>query len=316
MDGLKRFYRMVSSMRFGLALMGLGAAFLGVGGLLVEGGVADTLVFRVLLGIVLVNMAACTVNQTVQFAKSFGRGESGAKKTRRAALIALHGGIVLVLLGGAFNKFEGFGEKVLLFQGESADIAAISEGKYPYSLTVNGFTIEYNSNRTASQYFVDITMNDAEQEERLTLSVNAPASYRGVKIYYSEYFNLYQINTLTKEGRFRQTECWEKEYAELPEDAQTALMPLAFDPGVENDETRPPLVFHALANGEEEERILHAELGKWYDLEPGLFYQFGKVKPHVVLAVKAQPGNGLCAFGAFLIFAGTLLAFFRKKEGS
>ena len=64
MDGLKRFYRMVSSMRFGLALMGR-AQRLGVGdfGGRRRGGYACV---PRSLGIVLVNMAACTVNQTVQ----------------------------------------------------------------------------------------------------------------------------------------------------------------------------------------------------------------------------------------------------------
>ncbi len=49
-------------------------------------------------------------------------------------------------------------------------------------------------------------------------------------------------------------------------------------------------------------------------MEPGCFYRFGEVRPHVVLAVKAHPGNGLSAIGAFLVAAGTLAVFFRKEK--
>lgn len=300
-------------MRFGLALMGVCAAFLGIGAVLAKDGVADTAVFRVLLFLVLVNMAGCTVNQIAVFFRTKGLGEEGARRIRRLALIALHGGIVLILVGGAVNHFEGFGGKMLLGQGETKDIAEISEGRYPYSLTLNAFRIEYNSDRTASQYYADVSVSDQTGDaERFVLSVNSPAVYKGVKIYYSQYFNLYILNTLTKSGKFQRGECWEGEYAALPEGASAKLKPLAFDPGGELE--GEPLVYHAVSSGDSDEQNLSAALGTWYDLEPGFFYQFSQVRPHVVLAVKAHPGNLLSAAGAFFVAAGTLAVFFRKEK--
>ncbi len=313
MSWMKRFYRMVSSMRFGLALMGVCAAFLGAGAVLMKDGAADTAVFRILLVLVLVNMAGCAINQTAVFFRTRRFGEDRARRIRRLALISLHGGIVLILLGGAVNYFSGFGGKILLDQGETKDIAEISGGKCPYSLTLNAFRIEYNSDGTASQYYADVTLSDQTgDEERFVLSVNSPAVYKGTKIYYSQYFNLYILNTLTKDGRFQRVECWEGEYAALPEGIFTKLKPLAFDPGGASGEA--PLVYHAVSSGDADERNLSAELGKWYDLEPGSFYQFSRVRPHVVLAVKAHPGNLLSAVGAFFVAAGTLAVFFRKEK--
>lgn len=314
MDWMKRFYRMVSSMRFGLALMGVCAAFLGIGAVLMKDGVADTAVFRILLVLVLVNMAGCTINQTTVFFKTRRFGEDRARRIRRLALISLHGGIVLILLGGAVNYFEGFGGKMLLDQEETKDITEISGGKYSYSLTLNAFQIEYNSDRTASQYYADVTLSDQTGEgERFVLSVNSPAVYKGTKIYYSQYFNLYVLNTLTKDGKFQRVECWEGEYAALPEGGFTKLRPLAFDPGG-GAPGGAPLVYHAVSANGADERNLSAELGKWYDLEPGSFYRFSQVRLHVVLAVKAHPGNLLSAIGAFFVAAGTLAVFFRKEK--
>ncbi len=292
--------------------MGVCAAFLGAGAVLMKDGAADTAVFRILLVLVLVNMAGCAINQTAVFQNPALWGRPG-QADPAAGFDLLHGGIVLILLGGAVNYFSGFGGKILLDQGETKDIAEISGGKCPYSLTLNAFRIEYNSDGTASQYYADVTLSDQTgDEERFVLSVNSPAVYKGTKIYYSQYFNLYILNTLTKDGRFQRVECWEGEYAALPEGIFTKLKPLAFDPGGASGEA--PLVYHAVSSGDADERNLSAELGKWYDLEPGSFYQFSRVRPHVVLAVKAHPGNLLSAVGAFFVAAGTLAVFFRKEK--
>lgn len=113
----------------------------------------------------------------------------------RLAPIFVHASIILLLLGSVLGLITGFSAQEMVPSGELFRLQnIIASGKFSYipqefSARVNDFRIEYNDNKSISQFFSDISILNSEGNElkRSTIYVNKPFKFRGLTIYQTDW---------------------------------------------------------------------------------------------------------------------------------
>nr|WKD83522.1 cytochrome c biogenesis protein [Neopyropia yezoensis] len=113
----------------------------------------------------------------------------------RLAPIFVHGSIILLLTGSVLGLVSGFSAQEMVPSGELFRLQnIISSGKFSYipqefSARVNDFNIEYNPNKSISQFFSDISILNSEGKElkRSTIYVNKPLEFHGLTIYQTDW---------------------------------------------------------------------------------------------------------------------------------
>ena len=221
MLNINKLLRLISSMRLGLILLALLGISSAIGSLYSPKYFFEAKAFRILLLLLLVNMALCAVRQLQGFSGVFtgkGSGQNGANSgfLRKSALLLLHIGIVIILIGGLINSLFGFREQVPLLQGASADFVAGKSAEH-YTLTLNKFWIEYNPDGSASQFYADISLGPGEGKTRQhTVSINHPLKYSGLKVYLMQYIYVIDVQGKADSG-------WQQ--AELLGDGETFEFP-------------------------------------------------------------------------------------------
>lgn len=113
----------------------------------------------------------------------------------RLAPIFVHGSIILLLAGSVLSLVSGFSAQEMVPSGELFRLQnIIASGKLSYvpqefSARVNDFRIEYNEDKSISQFFSDISILSTEGEElrRSTISVNTPLQFNGLTIYQTDW---------------------------------------------------------------------------------------------------------------------------------
>ena len=112
--------------------------------------------------------------------------------------IIVHGGMILILLGGVWGALTGFLAQELVPAGETFQIKnildagpfAASQIPKDWSVKVNRFWIEYTPAGTIDQFYSDLSVIDnASQKEldRETIYVNRPLKYQGVYYYQTDW---------------------------------------------------------------------------------------------------------------------------------
>ncbi|MDJ0730123.1 MAG: cytochrome c biogenesis protein [Crocosphaera sp.] len=125
----------------------------------------------------------------------------------RIAPILVHFSMILVLLGNIVGSLGGFKAQELIPKTEIFHIQNIlNNGQLTIipktSARINDFWITYNSNKTVSQFYSDISIltDKGKEINRKTLSVNSPLIHRNI-YYYQTDWNLLglRIQTTTNE---------------------------------------------------------------------------------------------------------------------
>ena len=113
----------------------------------------------------------------------------------RLAPIFVHASIILLLSGSVIGLVSGFNAQEMVPSGELFRLQnIIDSGKFSYipqefSARVNDFTIEYNEDKSISQFFSSISILNTEGKElkRSTIYVNSPLKFNGLTIYQTDW---------------------------------------------------------------------------------------------------------------------------------
>ncbi len=112
--------------------------------------------------------------------------------------IIVHGGMILILLGGVWGALTGFLAQELVPSGETFQIKNILDAgpfaanQIPkdWSVKVNRFWIEYTPAGTIDQFYSDLSVVDnitKKELDRETIHVNKPLKYQGVYYYQTDW---------------------------------------------------------------------------------------------------------------------------------
>ena len=130
--------------------------------------------------------------------------------TGRIAPILVHFSIILILIGTIIGSLFGFKAQEIVPKTESFHIQNIlNSGQLTIipktSARVNDFWITYNSNRTISQFYSDISILDfkGNEKNRKTISVNYPLVHNHI-YYYQTDWNLIGLRFMTRENKFNE----------------------------------------------------------------------------------------------------------------
>ena len=112
--------------------------------------------------------------------------------------IIVHGGMILILLGGVWGALTGFIAQEMVPSGETFQIKNILDAgplaakQIPkdWSVKVNRFWIEYTPAGTIDQFYSDLSVVDNSTQKELdreTIHVNKPLKYQGVYYYQTDW---------------------------------------------------------------------------------------------------------------------------------
>lgn len=308
---------MISSLRTGMVLLALIAAFAALSSLLVPGDFSDTVLFKALLLFLLINLTLCTINRFKQYLKAFHRPSAG--RVRGAALIILHAGAVLILIGGTVNSFYGQAIQAEIRQGDIFDISGALNAETPLSLRLDEFQIEYYPDGSPSQYYSHVSLlEEGSPAQTAVISVNHPLKHRGIKAYQHSFGCLInvQLSWLSGTQILR-----EGDVLEIPGSDKTVgiigYIP-NFSPGQEtaSQALRPdnPRIAYSVFSSGSLQGVGAASLMESLEAEPGVFIHFRGIKPYTVLKIKKDPGLPLAAAGGIMLSGGTCLALFLSRR--
>lgn len=115
----------------------------------------------------------------------------------RIGPVVVHVSMLLILLGAIVGSMTGFVGQEMVPSGETFQVQNIVEaGQWSapqipkdWSVRVNRFWIDYTPNGTIDQFYSDLSVLDANQQEidRQTIHVNQPLRHQGVTFYQADW---------------------------------------------------------------------------------------------------------------------------------
>lgn len=307
-----------------LALIGIASA---VGSSLWPDVFFKTFPFRVLLLLLFINMALCTINTLKTFLQHKVQiSKNWRLLLRSTGVVMLHAGVVFILIGASLYSFLGHNVQLKILEGDTAEINQVIPTNKAFSIKLNKFTIEFNEDGSPSQYYSELEVSEAGKTAlKKTISVNYPLSYKGIKAYQISYGYLTEVlirdgdaaekTVLAEDGDFIQftaTERAVKVFKYIPN----------FDPelGLETKSVEPvnPRVVYSVYNGTELLGVGAAPFGKPINIDENVTIEFQNARPYTVLFLKTDPGLPLVTSGGLLLMLGICIVLFgpsvRKKE--
>ncbi|AFV10361.1 cytochrome c biogenesis protein ResB [Thermacetogenium phaeum DSM 12270] len=311
-------YRFLSSMKTGLVLLGLIGLASAAGSVIRPDSFFRTGLFKLLLMLLLLNMALCTCNRLAGYLKRSGRsGTKSRLRFRELGILLLHAGIVLVLIGGAV--YAGYGQTgmISLAEGETAAISDYLKTDNPFTLRLDKFTIEFNPDGSPSQYYSYVSILDGGKETEYRIGVNSPLQYEGIKAYQQSFGYLIEaegsgvngerVSRTLREGEMIDvpgTERKVKAYRYIPN----------FDPryGMNSKTLRPdnPKIIYSVYEKGHLLGVGAASPGESVVIADGCAVHFRDVRMYTVLKVKSDPGLSLAAAGGLMLMAGVVITVF------
>ncbi|MGI6450990.1 MAG: cytochrome c biogenesis protein ResB [Desulfitobacteriia bacterium] len=316
----------LASMKAGMALLSVIAVMSAVGSYFWPESFYQFAVFKLLLLFLLLNMLFCTTNQLVRGLKLRRKGKAKHFNLWRIGVLAIHIGIVLILLGGTVYSFAGQSAHVRIIEGDLLEVAEVIDKAQPYFLKLDSFRIDFNADGSPSQYYSDVTIIEGTKVSgQYCISVNNPLVYRGVKAYQSGYGYLINLQSEGEGGSAEKATLGERDIWQLA-NSDKALMVYKYIPhydpalGMNTKSLRPDnprVIYSVYQNG----TLLKADIASFQEkveLEPGLVVTFTGLQPYTVLTLKRDPGLALVAPGGLLLMAGSCLALLlrSKKQGA
>jgi len=320
---LKSGYRFMSSMKFGLILLAVIGLMSAIGSGISPDYFYQTVIFQVLLVLLLLNMAACSFNQLSKLVGSRSQLlKNKSRSLRQAGMLALHAGVVLILIGGAVYAFQGQNEQIRIEQGQAVDIAQVIPNAEPFSIKLEDFAIEFNDDGSPAQYCSSVSLlEEGDVKEQHRISVNNPLEYGGIKAYQSGFGYLVKLQEETSSGGQEQITLGESEHQEI-KGTDKALRIYKYIPdydpqyGMNSKSLRPdnPRIIYSIYQQGSLLSVGAASFGEKVEIDPGVTLTFGGVKPFTVLTVKRDPGLSLALAGGLMLMLGTCLTLFAKPK--
>jgi len=320
---LKSGYFFISSMKFGLILLAVIGLMAAVGSGISPDYFYQTVIFQALLVLLLLNMAACSFSQLSKLVTSRSHLlKNKSRFLRQAGMLALHAGVVLILIGGTVYAFQGQYEKIKIEQGQAVDIAQVIPNAEPFSIKLEDFKIEFNDDGSPAQYCSSVSLlEEGDVKERRRISVNNPLEYGGIKAYQSGFGYLVKLQEETSSAGQEEITLGESEYREI-KGAGKALRIYKYIPdydpqyGMNSKSLRPdnPKIIYSIYRQGSLLSVGAASFGEKVEIDPGVTVTFSGVKPFTVLTVKRDPGLSLALAGGLMLMLGTCLSLFAKPK--
>lgn len=321
-----RIYNSISSMKTGLVILLLIGLASAAGSTILPETFFKTTIFELLLLMLLLNMLLCTLRRFSQTYKMLFKKAGSKVWFRQIGILLLHLGIVLILVGGILNTTIGQENRIHIINGETADISEALDVKDPFSIQLHEFRIDFNNDGSPSQYVSEVTVMDEGQAVKdVSISVNNPLSYQGVKAYQTSFGYLIKAEYTDQNGKQKQDSVTEgdiirpggtnkvvKVYRYIPN----------FDPqhGMTSVTMRPdnPHVVYSVYENDMLLGVGAAPLNEQVILEENVQLLFTSVEPYSILTVKSDPGLPLVLTGGITLMLGVCLALLaapvRKKK--
>lgn len=319
-------YRFLSSMKTGLILLAMIGIMSAIGTGLLPDNFYHSFWFKFLLLLLLLNMSTCTINQLARYLTNRLK-QNGSKRSsfRPIGLLLLHAGVVLVLIGGTINSFNGQSESLKIVQGDEIDISTVIRKANPFSIKLDEFKIEFNADGSPSQYYSNVSIAEGGSASKpYSISVNNPLEYRGVKAYQSSFGYLVDVRGRSNSGWMENKILEEGGILEIT-DTDKALMIYKyipdFDPqfGMASKSLKPdnPRIVYSVYQKGSLLNVGAASFGEEIEIEPDTYVKFSGTKPYTVLTIKRDPGLSLVALGGLMLMLGVCLALVLKvkKQG-
>ena len=312
-------------MQTGLILLGLIGLVAAIGSIVLPEYYFRTSLFKLLLLLLFLNMALCTIKQAVNYVSRMLNGNRrNSFWFKRAGTTLLHFGIVLVLMGGGINAYYGQNAQISILEGDRVDISRVLQIKQPVYLHLNKFSIDFNRDGTPAQYYssLDVSGND-KKTKKTNVSVNHPLNYQGIKAYQESFGNLIKVEQNFGDGKSTKALYAEEDIFNVSgSNLQVKVYKYIpnFDPnyGMETKTLRPdnPKIIYAVYNNKTLLDAGTASFGEKIQISAGQYIIFTGVKPYTVLKVKTDPGKPLTSFGGLLLIIGICMALLPEAIGS
>lgn len=320
----RKVYRFISSMKTGLVLLGLIGLASAVGSGLMPDTFFRTLPFKLLLLLLFLNMASCTINRLSGYLKKNSKGSrKNRSRLREFGILLLHTGIVLVLIGGTIYAYFGQSGEISLAEGDTVDMSSIIRTENPFLLRLNKFEIVYYPDGSPSQYYSYVSILDGSKEtKRCRISVNHPLQHAGIKAYQQNFGYLVEVEGNNGRGEKVAKILKEGEFINIPDTERTVkvfrYIP-NFDPkyGMNTKTLRPdnPRIIYSVYEKGSLLGVGAASPGKSIQIDKGCYVKFKGIQPYTVLKVKSDPGLPLAAASGLMLMAGvTLTVFFNPGK--
>lgn len=316
-------YSFISSMKAGIILLGLIAVMGAVGSLLLPQSYFQTPLFKLLLLLLSVNMTVCMVNRLANFTAKIRKGTLPNHCLKQMGTIFLHGGMVLILVGGAISLYYGQYAQIRLLEDDDIDISSLIHTTTPVIMHLNRFEIEFNQDGSPSQYNSAVSLLSNEHEVRnFVISVNHPLKFEGVKAYQESYGNLIWMESSFEPGSNASHLFQEGDLLNVPEsERQIKIFKYVpnFDPeyGMNSRTLRPdnPKIIYSVYERGALMSVGAASPGEKLEVADGKYLVFKGVKPFTVLKIKNDPGMPLAAAGGALLMGGVCIALVFHPAG-
>lgn len=308
---IKQVYDFLSAMKTGIFLLMIIGLISAIGTVINPNHFFHTTYFKALLLLLFINLGFCTINQVSKFIKVVSKGKSKkAYLSRQISLLMLHLGIVLILVGGIVNAYNGQSLNIKIVQGDSINTADIINTKNPFSLTVNKFIIAFYDDGSPSQYISEVSIKEKDKLSHYSISVNHPLKYQDIKAYQHSYGYMVEVfsndlldseKSLVAEGQtlaFNNTSRTINLYRYIPNYDMRY--------GMNSKTARPdnPKIIYSLNEGEEMLGIGLADFDEEIVVDDNTSLAFTSVTPYTVLTIKSDPGLWLATVGSILFMLG------------
>lgn len=316
---MNKIYYFISSMKTGLALLVLIGLASALGSSIMPGTFYQSFPFKLLLLLLFLNMAFCTINRFSRYFKKTPRGtRKNLFRLRDLGILLLHAGVVLVIVGGAIYSFFGQSTVVRLVEGETVNVSDIMHTENPFSLKLNKFKIAYYPDGSPSQYFSDVSIiNNGRVVMSCRISVNHPLQYAGIKAYQQSFGYLIKAQGTGPGGMKVSKSLNEGDFIDIPgTDRRVKAYRYIpnFDPqyGMNTKTLRPdnPRIIFSVYEKGNLLGVGAASPGESIKIDEGCYVKFNGVQPYTILKVKSDPGLPLAAAGGLMLMAGVTLIVF------
>jgi len=326
MQGFYRFYSFISSMKTGLFLLLLIGAASAVGSSLLPNTFYQLAGFKLLLLLLLVNMTLCTFNRVKRSYRVLTKRFGSRVWFRQLGILALHLGIVLVLVGGLVYATSGQSTRIHMAAGEQVDISQVLDIKNPFTLQLEEFRIEFNEDGSPSQYISKVTvLENGQTVDQKEISVNYPLNYHGVKFYQTSFGYMVEAAYPAEIGKEKSELFFEGQWLE-PAGTDRRVKVYKYIPnfnpayGMRTVGMRPdnPHIIISVYENEELLGIGAAKLNEPTEIDENVYITFTGVEPYTILEVKSDPGLPLVVSGGIALMLGVCMAILaapvRKKR--
>jgi cytochrome c biogenesis protein len=329
MVSIRKIYHAIASMKTGLSLLIMIGLVSALGSALFPDTFYNTLLFKALLLILLLNMALCTINRWVWFKSAFcRRGINWRGCPRQIGILMLHAGIVLILVGGTVFAYYGQNGQVSIVTGDIVDMSKVLTLKKPFSLYLDSFNIEFNSNGSPSQYYSYVTvLEDNNEILNEAISVNHPLIYREIKVYQQSFGHLVKVMHTNDAGNEIEVLLKESDFLKIPGTKRVVKIYRyfpSFDPagGMNQTSLKPdnPRIIYSVYENDKFLGVGAAQFGEKVEIDSNIYVLFVGVEPYTILKVKSDPGLPLALTGGLMFMIGASLTLLatptrRKQNG-